>query len=138
MDELFAAADTSDDEFSVLQVSYENIGRLLAQLDDGLDYVDPDVRDDLEESLDFTAELITVFSTAEDETTANETIDSLRPPDGASRRLTIRPAPPGSLKPVAPTSADDERRLVVDVRAHRPMGAWGTESSPEHPSVAAA
>ena len=41
VDELFEAADTSEDEFSVLQVSYENIGRLIAQLDDGLAYVDP-------------------------------------------------------------------------------------------------
>jgi Domain of unknown function (DUF4399) len=77
VDKQFEAADTSEDEFAVRQVSYENIGRLIAQLDDGLDYVDPDVRDDLEESLDFTAELITAFSTAEDETTANETIDSI-------------------------------------------------------------
>ena len=77
VDELFEVADTSDEEFAVLQVGYENIGRLIAQLDDGLDYVDPDVRDDLEESLDFTAELTTAFSTAEDETTADETIDSI-------------------------------------------------------------
>ncbi len=77
VDELFEVADASDEEFAVLQVGYENIGRLIAQLDDGLDYVDPDVRDDLETSLEFTAELISAFSTAEDETTANATVDSV-------------------------------------------------------------
>jgi Domain of unknown function (DUF4399) len=77
VDELFEAADTSDDEFAVLQVGYENIRRLIAQLDDGLDQVEPDVRDDLEESLDFAADIATTFSTAEDETTAYATVESV-------------------------------------------------------------
>ena len=77
VDDLFEAADTSEDEFSVLQVSYENIGRLIAQLDDGLAYVDPEVRDDLDTVLDYNAEIITAFSTAEDETAAYEKVDSV-------------------------------------------------------------
>jgi hypothetical protein len=77
VDELFEAADASDEEFAVLQVGYENIGRLIAQLDDGLEYVDADVRGDLESILEFTAELITALSTAEDETTAEATVESV-------------------------------------------------------------
>ena len=105
VDELFEAADTSEDEFSVLQVSYENIGRLIAQLDDGLAYVDPEVRDDLDTVLDYNAEIITVFSTAEDETTAYETLDSVH---ARVQSSTIGSSPPGSLKTVAPISAIDD------------------------------
>jgi hypothetical protein len=76
VDELFEAADTSDDEFFVSQVSYENIRRLLAQLDDGLDHVDAAARDDLATTIDFATELVTAWSTAADEATAIETVES--------------------------------------------------------------
>jgi hypothetical protein len=77
VDGLFEAADTSDDEFAVRQVGYENIGRLLAQLDDALDLVPTDVRAQLDTSLDFAADLTEAVTGAADEVEANETVDTV-------------------------------------------------------------
>ena len=77
VDQLFEATDSGDDEFAMRQVGYENIRRLIAQLDDGLDHVPTDVRADLNTSLDFAADIVTAFITAADETTAYQTVESL-------------------------------------------------------------
>ncbi len=52
-DGLFTANDGDEIEFAVRQVGYENVLRLIAQLADGLDHVDADVRDDVAEAIDF-------------------------------------------------------------------------------------
>jgi hypothetical protein len=77
VDDLFEATDTGGDEFAVRQVGYENIGRLIAQLDDALDLVPTDVRADLDAALGFANELIDAFTTAADEAAANETVESV-------------------------------------------------------------
>jgi hypothetical protein len=77
VDELFEVMDTSEDEFAVLQIGYENIRRLIAQLDDGLDHLPAGARDDLDATLDFVTEFVTALTTAEDEATAYATVDSL-------------------------------------------------------------
>ncbi len=50
---LFVSNDDDAIEFPVRQVGYENIRRLIAQLSDGLDQVDADVRDDVAAAIDF-------------------------------------------------------------------------------------
>jgi hypothetical protein len=77
VDQLFEDTDLSDDAFAVRQVGYENIRRLVAQLDEGLDHVDPDVRDELETTLEFATDLTEAFINAEDDTDAEETVSSL-------------------------------------------------------------
>ena len=77
VDVLFEATDTTDDEFAVRQVGYENIRRLITQLDDGLHLVPSDVRAELTSSLGFATDLVTAFTEAPDETTAYETIESV-------------------------------------------------------------
>jgi hypothetical protein len=77
VDVLFEATDTADDEFAVRQVGYENIRRLITQLDDGLHVVPSDVRAELTSSLDFATDLVTAITEAADETTAFETVESV-------------------------------------------------------------
>ena len=77
VDDLFEATDTGGDEFAVRQVGYENIGRLIAQLDDALDLVPTDVYADLDVALDFANDLIDAPTTAADEAAANETVESV-------------------------------------------------------------
>jgi hypothetical protein len=87
VDELFEATDTSGDEFAVRQVGYENIGRLIAQLDDALDLVPTEVRADLDAALDFADDLIDAVTSAADETAANETVESVFSRAGVSDTL---------------------------------------------------
>jgi hypothetical protein len=77
VDELFEATDTSDDEFAVRQVDYENIRRLIAQLVDGLDHVPTAARVDVDTSLGFATDIVTALITAADETTAEEAVESV-------------------------------------------------------------
>ena len=77
VDDLFESTGTGGDDFAVQQIGYENIRRLVHQLEDGLDHVDPEVRADLAETLDFATEIITALIDAEDETQANDTVDSI-------------------------------------------------------------
>jgi Domain of unknown function (DUF4399) len=77
VDDLFESTDTSEDDFAVRQVGYENIRRLVTQLEDGLDYVDPDVRDDLAAALDWATATTTAFINAEDEPQATATLDTI-------------------------------------------------------------
>lgn len=68
-DELFAESDTDGDDFPIVQVSYENIRRLIAQLEDGLDQVDAADRELVATSLAFAdriAESITAATDAAD------------------------------------------------------------------------
>jgi hypothetical protein len=77
VDILLESTDTGGDDFAVQQVGYENIRRLVTQLQAGLDHVDPAVRADLAETLDFAAELTTALIDAEDETRAIEAFESV-------------------------------------------------------------
>ena len=69
VDDLFEATDTGGDDFAVRQIGYENIRRLVTQLEDGLDYVDPEVRADLAETLSFAIEITTALIDAKDRVT---------------------------------------------------------------------
>lgn len=66
-DELFTAADTGGDEFPVRQVAYENIRRLIAQLEAALDQVDSSDRDLVATSLSFADRIAEAFTMATDE-----------------------------------------------------------------------
>jgi hypothetical protein len=77
LDDMFLATDTSDDEFSVKQLGYANIGRLIAQLQDGLEYVDPAVREDLDASLVFVASLVDAMVAAPDAATADQDVSAV-------------------------------------------------------------
>lgn len=76
-DELFTAADTEGDEFPVRQVSYENIRRLIAQLEDGLDQVDTTDRDLVATSLTSAGSIAEAFTIATDEQDAERLIQPI-------------------------------------------------------------
>ena len=77
VDDLFESTDASEDDFAVRQVGYENIRRLVTQLEDGLDYVDPDVCDDLAAALEWATATTTALINAEDEPQATATLDTI-------------------------------------------------------------
>jgi hypothetical protein len=76
IDELFDATDNSSDEFSVKQLSYENIRRLLDQASDAIDQVDAAARDDVATALDAASRIAGTLATAADASAAEE---ALRP-----------------------------------------------------------
>lgn len=77
VDELFNATDNSDDEFAVKQVAYEHIGRLLAQLEDGLDHVDAAGRQAVATSIGFAASLTDALVAAADEQDAERRVEPI-------------------------------------------------------------
>jgi hypothetical protein len=77
VDRLFEATDTSDDEFAVQQIAYENIRRLISQLSATIDLVDDDVREDVHASLAFAADLATAVATASDEHAAEQAVETI-------------------------------------------------------------
>ncbi len=77
VDELFTTTDNSSDEFPVKQVSYENIGRLLAQLEDGLDLVEDAARPAVATSVDWATRLTDAFVAATDEQDAGRLLEPL-------------------------------------------------------------
>jgi len=77
VDGLFAAADESDDDFPVEQLGYENIRRLVVQLQDGLEYVDAGARSDLDATLEFVAGLVEAIVAAPDETAAEADVGAV-------------------------------------------------------------
>jgi len=70
LDELFSAAEAGGDDFPAVQVTYENIRRLLAQVADAMDEVDADLRQGVSEHLDDASTIATAFIEAHDEDAA--------------------------------------------------------------------
>ncbi len=67
VDELFNVTDSSGEEdFAVRQAAYEGIRRLLAQLIDGIDHVDADVRDDVADGLAWATDVTLAFTESAD------------------------------------------------------------------------
>lgn len=77
IDELFDATDNSGDEFSVKQLSYENIGRLLDQALAAIDRVDAAARDDVATALDAASRIAGTLATAADTSAAEEALTRL-------------------------------------------------------------
>jgi hypothetical protein len=76
VDELFDATDNSSEEFAAKQVSYENIGRLLAQLEDGLDQVDAAARQAVATSVGWAVGITDAMVTATDAQDAERLLES--------------------------------------------------------------
>jgi hypothetical protein len=75
VDVLFTATDTSDEDFAVRQVGYENIRRLIGQLEDGIDQVDAAAREDVNAALAFGSGITAAFVGAADEEAAAESLE---------------------------------------------------------------
>jgi hypothetical protein len=73
-DELFTATDNSSDEFSVKQVAYENIRRLIAQLSAAIDQVDASVRTDVAGILTSASTITSLFADAQDAQSAESAL----------------------------------------------------------------
>jgi len=74
VDETFAQADTDGEAFAVRQVTYGNIVNLIAQMTDGLDIVDADVRDVVGAAIDTASQIAAAFVDATDEQAAGEAL----------------------------------------------------------------
>ncbi len=66
VDELFEAVDGSSDDFATKQVGYENIRRLVAQLEDATDVIDADPADRVGEAVEFAGAVASTFVESED------------------------------------------------------------------------
>lgn len=77
VDELFTTTDNSSEEFPVKQVGYEDIGRLLAQLEDGLDHVDASDRQAVATSIAWARSLTDVMTDATDEQEAGRLLEPI-------------------------------------------------------------
>ena len=74
VDVMFEAVDSSDDEFTVKQVGYENIRRLVDQLTDAIGLVDEDARVDIAAALGFADALVTAMVDAADPAEAEQAV----------------------------------------------------------------
>jgi hypothetical protein len=88
IDTMFAAADGSSDEFAVKRVSYENIRRLLAQVQAASDQVDASVRDAVSTSLAGASKIASTFAGAADAAAAEAALRAVYGDAG----LTTQPA----------------------------------------------
>lgn len=77
VDELFDTIDNGDGDFAAKQAGYENIRRLVAQLEDGLDHTDPAARADLAATLAFARALTTAVVEADDADAAEKAVQPL-------------------------------------------------------------
>ena len=77
VDVLFTEADTGGAEFPDRKVMYENIRRLLVQLDDGLEHVDADARDAVAEAVSYASDIATAFAEAADEQAAVTAVEAI-------------------------------------------------------------
>jgi hypothetical protein len=66
VDELFASPNLDGEDFAVVQVTAEQIRRLVEQLQDALDQVDSGSRAGVQEALDFASGIVTAIVEAED------------------------------------------------------------------------
>lgn len=76
-DVLFEEVDTGGEDFPARQVGYENLRRLFAQLDDGIDHVDAETRDAVAAAVEAGAAITTAFIDAPDENVANEQVQEI-------------------------------------------------------------
>lgn len=77
VDELFDAIDNGSNDFATKQAGYENIRRLVAQLEHGIDHTDPSARDDLVDTLAFAKELTRAVVEADDADAAEKAVQPL-------------------------------------------------------------
>jgi len=78
-DSLMTAIEASEDTWAVQQAGYENVRRLLAQLDAGLEHVDADTRSDVGELVHWATVIAETLLAAE---SAEAAADQLWGPDG--------------------------------------------------------
>lgn len=71
VDEMFDVTDNSDDDFLTKQAAYANIGRLVSQLHDGLEFVDAGSRDVVTTAVEGVQEFTHILATATDEADAD-------------------------------------------------------------------
>ena len=86
VDVLFEETDNGDAPFPDRQVAYENIHRLAAQLDAGMDEVDASAQADVSAALDAVLELTAAYTAATDETTAFDAVMAIL--EGAEEQMT--------------------------------------------------
>jgi hypothetical protein len=77
VDDMFLALDTGGDDFATRQVGYENLRRLMLQLEDGLDQVDAAERENVHTTLAFGVDLASAYAQATDEAAAHAAIEEL-------------------------------------------------------------
>jgi hypothetical protein len=77
VDDLFKATDEAGDDFAAQQVGYENVRRLIAQLDASLDVLDADIRDDIATTLATGTAMTTAFIDADDFESAVAELDTI-------------------------------------------------------------
>ena len=91
VDAMFSATDNSGDDFAVKQVAYGNLVRLIAQLTDGLDVVDADVRDDIGAAIASASQIASAFADAPDADAAMTAIEEIFGARGADTMTEAAP-----------------------------------------------
>lgn len=76
VDDLFDVTDNSSDDFATKQIAYENIHRLVLQMQAGLEFVDADAREEVGAALEFALGITDVWTEAEDDAALEEAIES--------------------------------------------------------------
>lgn len=82
LDELFSSAEVASDDFPAVQVAYENVRRVLAQLGDALDEVDAELRPDIADHMGDASTIATAFIEADDQDAAEAAIAAAFGPEG--------------------------------------------------------
>lgn len=82
LDQLFSSAEDAGDDFPAVQVTYENIRRVLAQLGDALDEVDAELRPDIADHMDDASTIATAFIEADGQDAAEAAIAAAFGPEG--------------------------------------------------------
>ena len=77
LDELLTSTDGSDEELTVKQLGYANARRLVAQLRDGLEYVDDDARAGVDSAMTFVDGLLGTIVAAPDEATLETDVEAV-------------------------------------------------------------
>jgi hypothetical protein len=77
VDGMFYVIDNSPEDFGARQVSYENAGRLLAQLQASIDLVDADQRELVATAVDAAGEMAEAMATAADEAAAEAQLSGM-------------------------------------------------------------
>ena len=83
VDDLFLAADTSEEEYAVRQGQYGSIQRLIAQLTDADDQIDASVRADVLSALEQASEIAGTVAAASDEAAADAALMDTYGSEGA-------------------------------------------------------
>ena len=77
VDERFEAVDNSGDDFRTRQAAYAEINTLLGDLSSSIAVVDDDVREDINASLAWAANIASAFVSATDETSAASALEAI-------------------------------------------------------------